>query len=263
MTSFLLLYCNVLHLRYTWHSLILVFHCWAPFESTCQNNWIDQVARVNLLIIFKGFPEVRPYVILYGRYKAQTILTLEEINWLQLAWWKPDWDWWILPLICFLLIMTMQSNFYRDEEYDRGKRKKVRSSKNSFGGPNPFQEVATTKAQLKKAKMDQNSSGNRPYRIWRWTVTVLEQAGYVGACWYFFGYYMAVIIDCGDCITLKVIKFRFFLLQPPIQRFKPSDHHFLHSMVMISAIYGGIFLVCWCHGSYWYFDLDPKPWWLL
>ncbi|KAK9274590.1 hypothetical protein L1049_021839 [Liquidambar formosana] len=52
-----------------------------------------------------------------------------------------------------------------DEEYDRGKRKKVRSSKNSFGGPNPFQEIATKKAQIKKAKLDQSSSGNRPFRI--------------------------------------------------------------------------------------------------
>lgn len=54
--------------------------------------------------------------------------------------------------------------FCRDEEYDRGKRKKVRS-KNGSGGPNPFQEIATMKAQLKKPKMDQSSSANRPFRI--------------------------------------------------------------------------------------------------
>ncbi|KAM7472776.1 hypothetical protein LguiA_010959 [Lonicera macranthoides] len=54
-----------------------------------------------------------------------------------------------------------------DEEYDRGKRKKVRGIKNSFGGPNPFQEIATTKANLKKAKLDHHhsSSANRPFRI--------------------------------------------------------------------------------------------------
>eukprot|EP00261_Vitis_vinifera_P015247 XP_003634989.1 PREDICTED: ubiquitin carboxyl-terminal hydrolase 23 isoform X2 [Vitis vinifera] len=52
-----------------------------------------------------------------------------------------------------------------DEEYDRGKRKKVRSSNGSFGGPNPFQEIATKKAHFKKAKKDRSSSGNQPFRI--------------------------------------------------------------------------------------------------
>ncbi|XP_059667596.1 ubiquitin carboxyl-terminal hydrolase 23-like [Cornus florida] len=52
-----------------------------------------------------------------------------------------------------------------DEEYDRGKRKKIRSSKNDFSGPNLFQEIASKKAKLNKAKMDQSSSGNRPFRI--------------------------------------------------------------------------------------------------
>ncbi|XP_010265604.1 PREDICTED: ubiquitin carboxyl-terminal hydrolase 23 isoform X2 [Nelumbo nucifera] len=52
-----------------------------------------------------------------------------------------------------------------DEEYDRGKRKKVKHQNNCFGGPNLFQEIATMKAQMKKSKMDQTSSGNRPFRI--------------------------------------------------------------------------------------------------
>ncbi|KAJ4958056.1 hypothetical protein NE237_025167 [Protea cynaroides] len=52
-----------------------------------------------------------------------------------------------------------------DEEYDCGKRKKVKSNKRSFGGPNPFQEVAAMKTQLKKVKMEHTSSGNRPFRI--------------------------------------------------------------------------------------------------
>ena len=56
-------------------------------------------------------------------------------------------------------------NSYRDEEYDRGKRKKVRSSNGSFGGPNPFQEIATKKVHFKKAKKDRSSSGNQPFRI--------------------------------------------------------------------------------------------------
>ncbi|CAO2839632.1 unnamed protein product [Amaranthus hypochondriacus] len=39
-----------------------------------------------------------------------------------------------------------------DEEYDRGKRKKIRGCKYSFGGPNVFQEVATKKAKSKRRK---------------------------------------------------------------------------------------------------------------
>lgn len=54
---------------------------------------------------------------------------------------------------------------YRDEDYDRGKRKKLRNQKHSFGGPNPFQEIATKKTQFKKAKLSHTSSGDRPFRI--------------------------------------------------------------------------------------------------
>lgn len=43
-----------------------------------------------------------------------------------------------------------------DEEYDRGKRKKVREFKNTFGGPNVFQEAATKKAKLKVKKAKHN-----------------------------------------------------------------------------------------------------------
>ncbi|KAF9612541.1 hypothetical protein IFM89_001408 [Coptis chinensis] len=52
-----------------------------------------------------------------------------------------------------------------DEEYDRGKRKKVRISKDSFDGSNPFQEIATKKGQLKEVNSDRTSSGNQPLRI--------------------------------------------------------------------------------------------------
>nr|GMC80984.1 ubiquitin carboxyl-terminal hydrolase 23 [Ipomoea batatas] len=47
-----------------------------------------------------------------------------------------------------------------DEHYDQGKRKKVRSSKLNFDGPNPFQEIASKKAKLKRAKL-----ANQPIRI--------------------------------------------------------------------------------------------------
>ncbi|XP_024016924.1 ubiquitin carboxyl-terminal hydrolase 23 isoform X1 [Morus notabilis] len=52
-----------------------------------------------------------------------------------------------------------------DEEYDRGKRKKVRQAKHEFGGQNPFQAIATEKTKLKEAKMERSRSGNQPFRI--------------------------------------------------------------------------------------------------
>jgi ubiquitin carboxyl-terminal hydrolase 36/42 len=55
----------------------------------------------------------------------------------------------------------------RDEEYDRGKRKKVRKPKEEdFGGPNPFQETADARSrQRKRLKCDQGRWGNQPRRI--------------------------------------------------------------------------------------------------
>ncbi|KAK7388365.1 hypothetical protein VNO78_23181 [Psophocarpus tetragonolobus] len=52
-----------------------------------------------------------------------------------------------------------------DEEYDKGKRKKIRELKHSFGGPNLFQEIAVQKSKLKRAKLDKSCSGNPPFRI--------------------------------------------------------------------------------------------------
>ncbi|XP_020110407.1 ubiquitin carboxyl-terminal hydrolase 23-like [Ananas comosus] len=53
-----------------------------------------------------------------------------------------------------------------DEEYDRGKRKKVKNGKESFDGANPFQDVASMKARKKmKLKVDQTRVGNQPLRI--------------------------------------------------------------------------------------------------
>ncbi|XP_057969793.1 ubiquitin carboxyl-terminal hydrolase 23 [Malania oleifera] len=54
-----------------------------------------------------------------------------------------------------------------DEEYDQGKRKKVRKSNSIFGGPNLFQEIAMKKAEIKKLKMHHTQSnwGNQPFRI--------------------------------------------------------------------------------------------------
>ncbi len=52
-----------------------------------------------------------------------------------------------------------------DEEYEQGKRKKIRQFKHSFGGPNPFQEIATKKSHLKKLKLERSASANEPFRI--------------------------------------------------------------------------------------------------
>ncbi|CAN6214780.1 unnamed protein product [Urochloa humidicola] len=53
-----------------------------------------------------------------------------------------------------------------DEEYDRGKMKKVRNSKQDFGGPNPFQEEANYISQRRsKQKSYQGKSWNKPNMI--------------------------------------------------------------------------------------------------
>ncbi|MCL7039644.1 hypothetical protein MKW94_028192 [Papaver nudicaule] len=54
-----------------------------------------------------------------------------------------------------------------DEAYDQGKRKKVRERKEEYGGPNVFQQYASTKAHPNKKarRMDKNSSANQPFRI--------------------------------------------------------------------------------------------------
>ncbi|KAF2317040.1 hypothetical protein GH714_011158 [Hevea brasiliensis] len=51
-----------------------------------------------------------------------------------------------------------------DEEYDRGKRKKLRQNKQNFGGPNPFQEIASKKHNLRRRRrtnlaLETNHSG--------------------------------------------------------------------------------------------------------
>ncbi|CAJ2649580.1 unnamed protein product [Trifolium pratense] len=64
-----------------------------------------------------------------------------------------------------------------DEQYDMGKRKKLRL-KQSFGGPNLFQQIANEKSKFKSSKLNANekskfksaklnhsSSGNPPFRI--------------------------------------------------------------------------------------------------
>ncbi|XP_057767166.1 ubiquitin carboxyl-terminal hydrolase 23-like [Salvia miltiorrhiza] len=52
-----------------------------------------------------------------------------------------------------------------DEEYDRGKRKKVRVPVVSFDGPNLFQEIANKRSKTKRAKLDRSRDGNQPFRI--------------------------------------------------------------------------------------------------
>ncbi|KAI3814673.1 hypothetical protein L1987_14317 [Smallanthus sonchifolius] len=59
-----------------------------------------------------------------------------------------------------------------DEDYDRGKRKKVRISKTEFDGKNPFQDIANERLKSHMGKQDQSKRPpmikkkiNKPYRI--------------------------------------------------------------------------------------------------
>ncbi|KAM3224210.1 hypothetical protein ACQJBY_057551 [Aegilops geniculata] len=53
-----------------------------------------------------------------------------------------------------------------DEDYDRGRRKKVRKPQEESNGPNPFQEAADVRARpRKRPRSDQARWGNQPRRI--------------------------------------------------------------------------------------------------
>ncbi|XP_031480994.1 ubiquitin carboxyl-terminal hydrolase 23 [Nymphaea colorata] len=52
-----------------------------------------------------------------------------------------------------------------DEEYDQGKRKKIKKSQHLAGMGNPFQEIATKKAKLKHTNLEQTRPGHQPLRI--------------------------------------------------------------------------------------------------
>ncbi|KAK1403618.1 Ubiquitin carboxyl-terminal hydrolase [Heracleum sosnowskyi] len=52
-----------------------------------------------------------------------------------------------------------------NNEYDQGRRKKIRRLKHNFNKQNPFQEIATMNTKVKRARIDSSSSGNRPFRI--------------------------------------------------------------------------------------------------
>ncbi|KAL1563496.1 ubiquitinyl hydrolase 1 [Salvia divinorum] len=52
-----------------------------------------------------------------------------------------------------------------DEEYDRGKRKKIRVPIVRFDGPNLFQEIADKRSKTKRSKLDRSRDGSQPFRI--------------------------------------------------------------------------------------------------
>ncbi|KAL8133305.1 hypothetical protein AgCh_008679 [Apium graveolens] len=52
-----------------------------------------------------------------------------------------------------------------NNEYDQGRRKRIRRLKHNFSKQNLFQEIATMNAKVKRARIDRSSSGNRPFRI--------------------------------------------------------------------------------------------------
>lgn len=77
------------------------------------------------------------------------------------------WLFWSIIFAYVFINLYLAATICRDEEYDKGKRKKIRGFKHSFGGPNLFQEIAVEKSKFKRAKFDQSCSGNPPFRIWR------------------------------------------------------------------------------------------------
>lgn len=52
-----------------------------------------------------------------------------------------------------------------NNDYDQGRRKRIRRLKHDFSKQNPFQEIATMDTKVKRARIDRSSSGNRPFRI--------------------------------------------------------------------------------------------------
>ncbi|RWV78427.1 hypothetical protein GW17_00060612 [Ensete ventricosum] len=73
-----------------------------------------------------------------------------------------------IPQVCSFqfLFPNFCLNHLRGEENDRGKRKKLRKSQLSFGGPNPFRETANVKAHQKlKSELGQTKRRNQPLRI--------------------------------------------------------------------------------------------------
>ena len=62
-------------------------------------------------------------------------------------------------------VMVATSLIDRDEEYDRGKRKKIRVPAVSFDGPNLFQEIADKRLKTKRSKLERSRDGNQPFRI--------------------------------------------------------------------------------------------------
>jgi hypothetical protein len=72
----------------------------------------------------------------------------------------------VFELYNFFLLRHSCHLIPRDEEYDRGKRKKVRKSMRDFSGPNPFQEVENNRSrQRRRLQADQARSGHQPLRI--------------------------------------------------------------------------------------------------
>lgn len=54
----------------------------------------------------------------------------------------------------------------RDEEYDRGKKKKIRIKEESYGGPNPFQMLASKRLTDTKKKWTQRiTTAKTAFRI--------------------------------------------------------------------------------------------------
>jgi hypothetical protein len=97
-----------------------------------------------------------------------------------------------------LVLHGATSILLRDEEYDRGKRKKPRQSMHNFDGPNLLQAFATKKTQVKKAKIDRSRSGNQPFRIWSY----MTFACGIMICRHAVTFYVAIVAVFGlNCLS--------------------------------------------------------------
>ena len=114
---------------------------------------------------------------------------------------------WFLDCTTFLLRHSCHL-ISRDEEYDRGKRKKVRKSMRDFSGPNPFQKTENTRSrQRRRLQAGQARSGHQPLRIWYCRSRSLLypsflQLGFLFLCFFYF--LVCVIEELGQIRSMDL-----------------------------------------------------------
>jgi len=121
-----------------------------------------------------------------------------------------DYDFWVSGFWIVQLFLLRHSCYLipRDEEYDSGKRKKVRKSMRGFSGPNPFQEVENIRSrQRRRLQAGQARSGHQPLRIWYCRSRSLLypsflQLGFLFLCFFYF--LVCVIEELGQIRSMDL-----------------------------------------------------------